>query len=117
MQHVTYADKTLLVGDDAADTLIRYAAALGRKQSSDDVRLKAISGDGDAVVATFLLSASAPLMIESTHSSLPEPDNTEVVEDMRKKISDLEHTPTGGALDLDPDGDQADTACCGLSQS
>lgn len=31
MQYVTYADKSLLVGDDAAETLIRYAAALGRK--------------------------------------------------------------------------------------
>ena len=116
MQHVTYADKSLLVGDDAADTLIRYAAALGRKHSSDDVRLTAISGDGDEVTATFLLSASAPLMIESAHSSLPEPDHTAVVEDMRNKISDLEHTPTGTALDPD-DGHEDDTDYGGLSQS
>ena len=115
MQHVTYADKSLLVGDDAAETLIRYAAALGRKQISDDIRLTAISGDGDEVTATFLLSASAPLMTESAHSSLPEPDNTAAVEHMRKKIDDLEHTPTGNALDPDdsPDGVDYDD----LSQS
>ena len=116
MQHVTYADKSLLVGDDAAETLMRYAAALGRKQLSDDVRLDAVSGDGDEVTATFLLSASAPLMIETAHSSIPEPDNTDVVEHMKNEISDLEHAPTGSALDpLDsyPDDSEYD----GLSQS
>jgi len=111
MQHVTYADKSLLVGDDAAETLIEYAAALGRKQISDSVRLSAISGDGDEVVATFLLSASAPLMTETAHSSLPEPDNAEAVEQMRRQIGDLEHAPVGGALDLEdtaPDVDYHD---------
>jgi len=116
MQHVTYADKSLLVGDDAAETLIRYAAALGRKQSSDYVRLTAISGDGDEVTATFLLSASAPLMIESAHSSLPEPDNTAAVQHMKQKISALEHSPSGRALNP-ADNDAIDVDYGGLSQS
>ena len=98
MKHLTYADKSLLVGDEAADTLIRYAAALGRKQISDSVELAAISSDGDEVTATFLLSASAPLMAETAHTSLPEPDNTRIVEHMRQQVLTLEHAPTGGVF-------------------
>jgi len=101
MKHITYADKSLLIGDEAADTLIKYAAALGRKQISDSVDVAAISADGDGVTATFLLSASAPLMAETARSPLPEPDNTAVVHHMRKQIAALEHAPTGGAFTAD----------------
>jgi hypothetical protein len=39
----------------------------------------AISSDDDEVLATFLLGEGAPLIAETTNSTLPEPDNSEAV--------------------------------------
>lgn len=86
MKHITFADKSLLVGDEAADLLLEYAAALAGKGAADVVKLQAISSDGDEVEATFLLDQGAPLMAETTHSALPEPANDDVSQYMRDRI-------------------------------
>jgi hypothetical protein len=87
MKHVTYAEKTLLVGDDMADAMLEYAAQLATDGDGDALDVRAISGDGDEVVATFLLGGGVPLMAETTTSTLPEPDNAELVERVRADIA------------------------------
>jgi hypothetical protein len=89
MKHVTFADKSLLVGDDAADTLTEYSAAIARHHTADTVTLTAYGWDGADVEATFVLDQGTVLMAESTQSSLPEPDNDEVVREMREKLMRL----------------------------
>jgi len=86
MKHVTFADKNLLVGDDAAEVMLEYAAALSSAGDADTVQINAIGADGDAVVATFLLNTGSPIMAETTHSELPEPDNEDVVQYMRDQL-------------------------------
>lgn len=85
MKHVTYAEKSLLVGDEAADALVEYSAALAKRGDADAVTLSAFDGDGNDVEATFVLNQGTILMAESTHSSIPEPDNAEAVREMREK--------------------------------
>jgi len=75
MKHITFADKSLMVGSTTADLLLQYAAQLANTSSADTVLVNAISSDGDEVEATFLLDAGAPIMAETTNSSQPEPDN------------------------------------------
>lgn len=104
MKHVTYADKSLLLGDDTADTLIRYAAALTQHGTADSVEVKAISSDGDSVTATFLLGPGAPLMAETATNDLPEPDNSDVTTHMQERIGMLGSTPEGHPLDLEDQG-------------
>jgi hypothetical protein len=87
MKHVTYAEKTLLVGDEMADVLLEYAAQLSSDGDGEALDVRAISGDGDEVVATFLLGGGVPLMAETTTSTLPEPDNAELVERVRTDIA------------------------------
>jgi hypothetical protein len=86
MKHITYAHKSLLVGDEAADTITEYAAALARHGSADTVTLAAYGADGDDVEGTFVLDQGTVLMAETTHSSIPEPDNADVVMQMRGNI-------------------------------
>jgi hypothetical protein len=86
MKHITYADKSLLVGDEAADTITEYAAALARHGSADTVTLAAYGADGDDVEGTFVLDQGTVLMAETTHSSIPEPDNADAIMQMREKI-------------------------------
>lgn len=90
MKHVSYADKPVLVGDDAADTLIEYARVLAEHREADTVTLRAVSPDGNTVEATYLLNPSTILMIETTNSELEPPDNDEAVRRMRNRIEALE---------------------------
>lgn len=101
MKHITYAEKSLLLGDATADLLLEYAAALGSDGTSDSISIRAISSDGDEVDATFLIGEGAPLMSETTTSTLPEPDNTAAEEHMRERIGRLARPPHGGSLDDD----------------
>jgi hypothetical protein len=108
MMHITYADKSLLVGDAAGEAISEYAAALAKHQSADTVTLSGFGADGDDVEATFLLDAGTVLMVESTHSSIPEPDNSEAVEYMREKTGLLNSPPSPGTDDEMPSSEQVD---------
>jgi hypothetical protein len=99
MKHVTYAEKSLLIGDEAADTLTEYSAMLANLGRADTVTLKAFGADGDDVEATFVLDQGTILMAESTHSSIPDPDNAEAVRGMRETMMRLS-SPAGA---LPPD--------------
>jgi hypothetical protein len=87
MMHVTFSEKSLLVGDEIAELLLEYAAALARTGGADTVKVKAYGADGDKVVAMLLLDEGAPLMAETTHSDLPEPDNADVTTYIREHLA------------------------------
>lgn len=89
MKHLTFADKSLLLGNEAADTLVDYAAVLADRSRADNVTVNAIGADGDDVVATILLDVGAPLMVETSTTRVSEPDNSAVVEYMKERISVL----------------------------
>jgi hypothetical protein len=88
MKHITYGDKSLLIGDEAADVLLEYAAVLGQHNTADDMVVHALGSDGDDVDATFLLGQGAPLMAETSTTRTPEPDN---IDDFAPDEIDLEH--------------------------
>ena len=90
MKHVTMAEKSFLVGDDVANTLIRYAALLGKVGSADSVTIHSLGVDGELVEAQFLLNPGTVLMAESTLSALPEPDNEDALQYMRDQIDKYE---------------------------
>lgn len=89
MMHLTFSDKSLLLGKDAAELVVEYAAALARTGSADTVKLNAYGADGDKVEATLLLDQGAPLMVETSRSDLPEPDNDAVVVYMQDRMTQL----------------------------
>lgn len=107
MKHLTVADKSLLVGDEAADLLVDYAALLAQVHSGDRVDMNAVSSDGDEVVATFLLTPGTMLMSESTHSAMPEPANEQAIAYMRERIRSY-RSPEIGIVDrIDEDDEEA----------
>jgi hypothetical protein len=101
MKHITYAEKSLLLGDDAADALIVYAAALATHGRGDSVTLRALSSDGDEVDATFLLTAGAPLMAETPTTRLPEPDDADAVARMQAETDRMVSPEPVTAADAD----------------
>ena len=86
MKHVSLGDKSLLMGDDAADTLLEYARLVGDSDGADTVTLRAIGPDGSTAEVGILLNSSTSLVVESTHSDVVPPDNSEVVEDLRERM-------------------------------
>lgn len=89
MKHVTFADESLLVDDETTDLLLEYAAALARRGEADAVDIRAYSSIGDEVTATLLLDVGAPLMAETTNSSLPDPDNAAALSYLREQVARL----------------------------
>lgn len=103
MKHITFADKSFLVGSSVADAVLEYAAMLGETHSADSIDLNAIGADGDDVHATLFLSAGVPLVAETTNTSLPEPDNTDTLAYIEQRLA--RHTNPGSVL---PNGDATD---------
>ncbi len=90
MKHVTYAEKSLLMDDEIADLLAIYAAALADRGRADTVTVKGLSDDGNEVEATFVLDAGTNLMIETTNSKVPGPEDADGLQELKEKIASLE---------------------------
>ncbi|WP_210480692.1 hypothetical protein [Naasia sp. SYSU D00948] len=99
MKHVTYANKSFLIGDEAAELLVTYTAALASAKLGDSVKLHAIGSDGDDEEIQLLLDTGAPLLAESASSSLPEPDNSAAIEHMRESMRSLLTSPATESID------------------
>jgi hypothetical protein len=99
MMHLTFSDKSLLVGDEIAQLVVEYAAALANAGRADTVTLAAYGADGDEVEAMLLLGGGAPLMAETTHSDLPEPDNSHARNYVRELLNNLISPPEVGPTD------------------
>lgn len=87
MKHLTYSDKSLLLDDATADALLEYAALLARAGDADSVSVNAYGVDGQTVEATLLLDAGAPIMNETTNSTMNEPENPSALAYLREQIA------------------------------
>ena len=94
MKHVTYAQKSLLLGDDIADELLAYAAQLADSGSADNVEVHGVGVDGEEVIATFVLGNGIDLMAETTRSELPEPDNSTALAYIRERSQAIHSVET-----------------------
>lgn len=84
---MTFGEKSFLLGNEAADAVLKYAALLAQNHTADTVTLNAISSDGDEVQVTMLLDTGAPVMAETTHNSQPEPENATALSYMAAQTS------------------------------
>ena len=98
MKHVTYAEKSLLMGDEVVDLMMEYAVLLARESLADSVDVSAIGKDGDAVTATFLIGPATIMVAETSRSILPEPENGSAVSYLREKIDLIKSPPLAHGL-------------------
>lgn len=108
MKHLTYLDRSVLVDDEAADLMVRYAVALANTGHADSVALRGFGADGDEVTLTFVLNTGTELMSEVTHTAMTEPDNREAVEYMRQKLALIVSPPNSQPSDAEPEGHYSD---------
>ena len=109
MKHLTYLDRSVLVDDEAADLVVRYAVALANAGHADAVGLRGFGADGDEVVVTLVLNPGTELMAEVTHTTMSEPDNHEAVAYMRERLALMESPPNSQPLDAETEGHYSDS--------
>lgn len=90
-KHITYASKDFLVGDQVAELLLEYAAALATTAETDTVHLHAINGTdpdtGEEVDIMLLLGDGAPLIAETAPTAVPEPKNADTVRYLSEQLT------------------------------
>jgi hypothetical protein len=98
MMHVTFAEKSLFMGDDAADVLLEYAKVLADQGRADRVTLRVIGSDGNEVDIDMLLDSGTIIAAETTNSNVNPPDNSENVADLRRRLA-MAMSPNNPKLD------------------
>ena len=93
MKHLTFAEKSLLVTDDAADLLLEYARVLAQHSAVDTVKIQAVGPDGNTVEVSFLLNSRSTMVVETTNSTVQPPDNAEAVRYMLERVQRLLQPP------------------------
>lgn len=101
MKHLTYTDKSLLVGDAVADLLTRYTALAADQGHTDTVDVHGFGADGQEVVATYVLTAGTSLMAETVSTSMEEPDNAEAEAYLIKAIELITNPPSAAASEIE----------------
>ena len=69
MKRIHYASGSLLTGDDIADVLVRFAAALAHNNDAAEVRAPAIVEDGSRGEVLMLLGPASQILAEDEHYS------------------------------------------------
>ncbi|MHA7987383.1 hypothetical protein ACX9R5_16425 [Rathayibacter sp. CAU 1779] len=83
MKELIFCGTPVLIGDEAADTLVAYAATLNRVGRSDNVELRALTTEGHDISVRYLLNSAATLMTQSTTMAALEPNNRQSVRYMK----------------------------------
>lgn len=92
MKHIHYDATTILVGDDVADAVIEYAAALAGGDRADTVDVPAVADDGTMTTTKILIGPSSEIVIEDAEEDELEMDNGEFVGRLRAAAKTFGHS-------------------------
>jgi hypothetical protein len=93
MKHLLFGQKSIFLGDDAAEALIAYAAHIAKMGSGDSVDMWGINAEGNLVATSFLLNSGSNLTAETTDLEHEDPDNKEAIAYIRKQLDLLSQEP------------------------
>ncbi|MET0480034.1 MAG: hypothetical protein ABWZ69_01625 [Mycetocola sp.] len=88
MKRLTDLNVHVFVGDDFADAVLDFAAALARSTAAETLKFNAVDKKGKPKTVSFLLGPASSLVIESSDRGGNEPDNAEAFEFLRGRMSD-----------------------------
>jgi hypothetical protein len=88
VKRLTYLNVHVYVGDDFADAVLDFAAALARSNAAETLNFNAVDKKGRPKRVSFLLGPASSLVIESSdRGGDTEPDNREAFEFLRDRMS------------------------------
>jgi len=92
MKRIHYASSSLLTGDDIADVLVRFAAALAHKNDAAEVHAPAIVEGGDTGEVLMLLGPASQILAEDEQYGGSELHDEAFVNECEDKIAALAPT-------------------------
>jgi hypothetical protein len=112
VKHIHYDSATILTGDDVADAVIEYAAALSGGDRADTVAVPSVAPDGTLTTTKILIGPASELVVEDADDDVLETEDAEFVQRLRAAARTFGHSePIHAAerAELD-DPDQLDAA-------
>jgi len=112
VKHIHYDGATILTGDDVADAVIEYAAALSGGDRADTVAVPSVAPDGTLTTTKILIGPASELVVEDADDDVLETEDAEFVQRLRAAARTFGHSePIHAAerAELD-DPDQLDAA-------
>jgi len=100
MKRILYSSGSLVMGDDLARSVVRYATALAKAHSADSVVIPILSGDfhsagGSTVLETgrveMLIGPASQLVIEEAGGELEGQDDAAFIAEIQHKVDLIEH--------------------------
>jgi hypothetical protein len=89
MKSIAYVGDLVLTGDHIAEAVVDFATALARRGTSDSITIPAVNGGGLIISAQLLLGPSSQLVVEPVDSAYSDPDDPEVLADLRQRTAAL----------------------------
>ena len=89
MKRIHYASGSLLTGDDIADVLVRFAAALAHRKDAAEVRAPAVVDGGQTGEVLMLLGPASQILAEDEEFDGAELKDAEFVSEFEDKIAAL----------------------------
>jgi len=103
MRRIRYSGDTVLLGDEAADALMDYAARLARDDSAVSLAIRAIDDRGVENAVDILVGPATMMTATHVESDLPEPDNSAMVAELARRFSLLDAPPPVQASEPQPE--------------
>jgi len=105
MKNIRYDGSVILTGDDVADAVIEYAAALSGGDRADTVEVPAVAPDGTMTTTKILIGPASELVVEDADEDELETDHTEFVTRLRSAARTFGHHEPIHAADREtPEG-------------
>lgn len=82
-----YGENKVMTGDEIAEAVLAYAAALGESGTTDIVEIPASDADGVGTVAEVLLGPASQVMVEPAPDDELEPDDTDLVNELQRRTA------------------------------
>ncbi|MFE1646101.1 hypothetical protein [Microbacterium sp. P01] len=85
MKRIVYAGARLLTGDEIADAVLEYGAALAESEAAETVQIPVLTEEGRLSTATLLLGPSSQIVAEDEVTEFDELLDPDAVEGIQAK--------------------------------
>ena len=99
MKTILYAGSELLTGDDIADAVLEYCAALADEQSAEIVEIPVLNADGSRATATLLVGPASQIVAKGASTRFAELIDSDTVANLKARTR--EHRPVASAAPHD----------------
>ena len=89
MKKVSYGGVSFITSDEAAEALLKFAAAAALNDFAEVVHVPVVDESGHAIVADLVIGPASELLVTPSDSAYDPPDTAVAVETLQKRVISL----------------------------